>query len=143
MESLRAMLRIYVVALALLVSATLAFVAITTKDGLIAQLFLAIWCFIITAVVLSVYREESAIAQNPIPVSGIVSEVKLGHRGRRRVRYQFVALDGARYEGESDWGVVKPITVGSDLVVLYKSLDPAVNRPLKRFWLYSFHPYGS
>jgi len=143
MQSLRATIRIYVVALALLLSATLAFLAITTKDGLIARFFGGLWCSITAGVVLSAYRKESGIAQNPVPVSGTVIEVKLGNRGRRTVRYQFVASDGTRYEGQSDWGVVKPITLGSDLVVLYKLLDPSVNKPLTRFLLYSFQPYGS
>ena len=98
-QSLRATIRIYVVALALLLSATLAFLAITTKDGLIARFFWGLWCSITAGVVLSAYRKESGIAQNPVPVSGTVIEVKLGNRGRRTVRYQFVASDGTRYEG--------------------------------------------
>jgi hypothetical protein len=143
MQSLRATLRIHVVVLAVLLCLTLAFVAITTDEGLIARLFFGLFCSVIAGVVLVVYRKESAIAEDHVIVSGTVTEVKLGHRGRRNIRYHFVALDGLQYGGESDWGVVKPISVGADLLVLYKPLDPAVNQPLTRFWLYSFHAYAS
>jgi len=142
MQSLRATLRIHVIALAISLCLTLAFVAITTKEGLVARFFFGLWCLIIGGVLLTVYRKESAIAADHTTVSSTVTEVKVGHRGRRNIHYRFVALNGVQYKGESDWGV-KPISVGADLLVLYKSLDPAVNRPLARFWLYSFHTYTS
>ena len=71
-----------------------------------------------------------------------MTEVKTGRRGGRNIEYRFVALDGVQYEGESDWGA-RSVGVGNNLLVLYKSLDPAVNLPVTRFLFYSFDAYGS
>jgi hypothetical protein len=137
MESLRANLRIHVVALALLLCSTLAFVAVTSSHELLVQFIFGAICLGITGVSLAVYRKESGIADNHLVVTGTVSEVNRGgRRGGRTIKYGFVAADGVQYAGESNW--FGNIGAGSDVTVLYKPLDPTINLPLKQFLFYSF-----
>jgi hypothetical protein len=74
--------------------------------------------------------------------SGTITELKTRARGRRSVKYEFVAFDGKQYQGESDWGTQRGST-GSEITVLYMPLDPTVNIPLKRFLYYSFRTVAS
>jgi hypothetical protein len=142
MESLRASLRVHVVAIAVLLCMTLAFVAITSKGEPTARFFFGFFFVAVVGVLLAVYRKETAIAESHAVASGTVTDVKRGRRWGRNIQYRFVAFNGAQYEGESDWGA-RSIGVGNGLLVLYKSLDPAVNLPLTRFLFYSFDAYGS
>jgi hypothetical protein len=142
MESFRASLRVHVVAIAVLLCLTLAFVAMTSKGEPITRFFFGFFSAAAVGVLLSVYRKETAIAESHVVASGTVTEVKTGRRGGRNIEYHFVAFNGGQYEGESDWGA-RSIGVGSSLLVLYKSLDPAVNLPVTRFLFYSFDAYGS
>jgi len=70
-------------------------------------------------------------------VSSTVTELRTGSRGRSNIKYEFVAMDGKQYRGQSDWGAHR-VQVGSEVPVLYKPLDPAVNLPLPRFLFFSF-----
>jgi hypothetical protein len=96
MQSFRASLRIHVVALAVLLCLTLAFVAITSKQGPIARFFFGFFCLIIAGILLAVHRKETAIADSHVIVSGTVTEVKTGRRGSRSIKYHFVAFDGVQ-----------------------------------------------
>jgi len=142
MGSFRASLRVHVIAIVVLLCLTLAFVAITSKGEPSARFFFGFFSVAVVAVMFVVYRKETAIAESHVVASGTVTEVKTGRRGGRNIEYRFVALDGVQYEGESDWGA-RSVGVGNNLLVLYKSLDPAVNLPLTRFLFYSFDAYGS
>lgn len=142
MQSLRASLRIHVVSLVVLLCVTLAFVAITSKQEPNARFFFGFFCLAIAGVLIAVYRKETAIADSHVVASGSVTEVKPGRRRSRNIKYRFVAFNGVQYGGESDWGA-KPVLVGTNLLVLYKPLDPAVNLPLTRFLFYEFDVYGS
>ncbi len=66
-----------------------------------------------------------------------MTKLKAGSRGRRNISYQFVAFDGKQYRGESDWGAQR-VQVGNEVLVLYRTLDPAASLPLPRFIFYSF-----
>jgi len=90
---------------------------------------------------MAVYRKESALAQDHLVVHGTVTELTKGRRGGRGIKYQFVAFDGKQYRGESGWGA-KGMEVGSELLVLHKTLEPAVNVPLGGFIFYSFQSTG-
>jgi hypothetical protein len=137
MESLRANLRIHVVALAVLLCLTLAFVSVTSRHELIAQLIFGAICLVVAGVSLAVYRKETGIADNHLVVTGIVTEVNRGgRRGGRTIKYRFVTVDRVQYAGESNW--FGNIGAGSEVTVLYKPLDPTVNLPLKQFLFYSF-----
>ena len=87
------------------------------------------------------YRKESALARDHLVVRGTVTELTKGRRGGRGIKYQFVAFDGKQYRGECGWGA-KRTEVGSELLLLYKALDPAVNVPLEGFLFYSFQSTG-
>jgi hypothetical protein len=141
-QSLRASIRIHAVAIAVLLCFTLAFVAATSNQELIARFIFGFFCLAIAGVLLDVYRKETAIAESYVVGSGTVTEVTTGGRRNLNIKYHFVAFNGVQYGGESDWSS-KAIGVGTNLLVMYKSLDPAVNLPLKRFLFYSFFAYGS
>jgi len=112
MQSFRASLRVHVVAIAVLLCLTLAFVAIMSKEEPIVRFFFGFFSVAIVGVLLAVYRKETAIAESHVVGSGTVTEVKTGRRGGRNIEYRFVAFNGVQYEGESDWGA-KPIGVGT------------------------------
>ncbi len=135
-QSVRPSLRIHVVGIAILLCMTLAFVALTSKDATPRILFV-LFCLVFTGTLIAEYHKESVLAEDHLLASSTVTELKRGRRGRRSIRYQFVAFDGKQYRGESDWGAQK-VQVGSEVLVLYKPLDPAVNLPLPRFLFYSF-----
>ena len=142
MQSLRASLRIHVVALAVLLCLTLAFVSITSRHELVANLLFGAICLVVMGVSLAVYRREREIADSHVVVVGTVTEVNSdGRRAGRTIKYRFVAVAGVQYAGESNW--FGNIGAGSDVTVLYKPLDPSVNLPLKQFVFYSFDAYGS
>ena len=136
MQTLRLSLRIHVVGIAVLLGVTLAFVAVTSKDTA-PRIFFALFCLALIGTVLALYRKESALAEGGLVVSGTVTELRTGSRGRPNIKYEFVAMDGKQYRGQSDWGAHR-VQVGSEVPVLYKPLDPAVNLPLPRFLFFSF-----
>jgi hypothetical protein len=141
MQNLRASLRIHRIALAVLLCLTLTFVAITSRQESLARFFFGFFSLATAGVLLVVYRKETAIADSHLVASGTVNAVKAGHRGGN-IEYCFVAFNGVQYSGESDWDG-EPIRVGTNFQVLYKTLDPAINQPLKQFLFYSFDAYGS
>jgi len=141
MQTVRASLRVHAVGVAILLCLTLAFVALTSKDT-VPRIFFALFCLVLTGISIAVYRKESALAQDHLVVRGTVTELTKGRRGGRGIKYQFVAFDGKQYRGESDWGAQR-VQVGSEVLVLYQPLNPAVNLPVTRSLFYSFRSYGS
>ena len=142
MHALRPTLRIHVVTVAIMLSLTLLFVAFSRKEELIARLFFELFSLVVPAVLIMIYRKETTLADDHLIASAAVTEVTRGRRGRRYIKYRFIALNGLEYRGESDWGR----STGSgetSVTVMYKTLDPAVNQPLTRFLFYSFDAYGS
>jgi hypothetical protein len=120
---------------------TLAFVALTSKDAA-PRVFYGIFFLLVTGVAVAEYRKETSLAAGHLVGNGTITELKTRARGRRSVKYQFVAFDGKQYQGESDWGTQR-VSVGSEIPVLYLPLDPTVNVPVKRFIFYSFHAVAS
>jgi hypothetical protein len=141
MLPLRASLRVHVAAIAVLLCLTMAFVALMSKDAA-PRVFYGVFFVLITGVAVAVYRKETSLAEGHLVGSGTITELKTGARGRRSVKYEFVAFDGKQYQGESDWGTQR-VSIGSEIPVLYMPLDPTVNVPLKRFLYYSFHAVAS
>ena len=137
MLPLRASLRVHVAAIAVLVCLALAFVALTSKEAA-PRAFYGIFFLIITGIAVAEYRKETSLAEGHLVGNGTITELKTRARGRRSVKYQFVAFDGKQYQGESDWGSQR-VSVGSEIPVLYMPLDPMLNIPLKRFLFYSFN----
>jgi hypothetical protein len=136
MQTLRPSLRIHVAGIAVLLCVTLAFVAVTSKDAA-PRIFFALFCLALTGTLLALYRKERVLAEGHLVVSSTVTELRTGSRGRPNLKYEFVAIDGKQYRGQSDWGAQR-VQVGSEVPVLYKPLDPAVNLPLPRFLFFSF-----
>lgn len=141
MQSLRGNLRVHAVALAILICLTLAFVSLTSKDA-VSRIFFGLFCLGVSGVVIAEYRKETILSEGHLVGSGTITEVRTGARGRRSIKYQFVAFDGKQYRGESGWGT-RRVTVGSEISVLYMPLDPTVNIPLKGFLFYSFQLVAS
>jgi hypothetical protein len=121
---------------------TLLFVALTRREEFITRLFFGVFSLVISAVLTAIYRKETMLANDHLIASATVTEVTRVRRGRRHIKYRFVALNGLEFRGESDWGR-KTISGGTSITIMYKSLDPAVNQPLARFLFYSFDAYGS
>lgn len=141
MPQLRASLRTHVAAIAVLLCLTLAFVACTSKDTA-PRVFSGIFFLLVTGVAVTEYRKETSLAESHLVGNGTITELKTRARGRRSVKYQFVAFDGKQYQGESDWGTQR-VRVGSEIPVLYMPLDPTVNVPLKLCLFYSFDAVAS
>ena len=141
MSPLRASLRVHVVAIAVLLCLTLAFVAVTSKD-VVPRFFYGTFFLVVTGVAVAEYRKETSLAESHLVGSGTITELITRARGRRSVKYQFVAFDAKQHDGESDWST-QQVTIGSEISVLYRPFDPTVNVPLKRFLFYSFDPVAS
>ena len=89
----------------------------------------------------AIYRKERVLGEGHVVVS-TVTELRTGRRGARTIKYQFVALDGKQYRGESGlWA--QRVKVGDEVPVLYNPVDPAVNLPSPSFLFYSFPLRGS
>jgi hypothetical protein len=141
MPNLRPSLRIHAV-IAILLCMTLAFVAVTRTEEIAARLFFGFLGVVVTVVLISAYRKETALAHDHMIVVGTITDIMTGRRGGHTIKYRFVALNGSEYTGESDWGA-RRISMGADVVVLYNPLQPTINQPVTRFLFYSFQPYGS
>jgi hypothetical protein len=142
MRSLRPTLRIHAVAVAIMLCLTLVFVALTRTEELIARLFFGFFSLVVPAMLIAIYRKETMLANDHLIASATITEVTRGRRGRRNIKYRFVALNGVEYRGESDWAR-KIASGGTSVTIMYKPLAPAVNQPLTRFLFYSFDAYGS
>ena len=138
MQTVRASLRVPALGLAILLCLTLAFVALTSKDG-VPRIFFAVFCLILTGSLLAEYREESVLAHDHLVVNATVTEVRRSRRGARTIKYQFLTFDGKQYRGESGWSW-RRVQIGGDVAVVYKAGYPDVNRPLSSFLFYRFRP---
>lgn len=140
MPDLRPNLKIHAVVLAILLCATLMWVALGKTEQSSARLFFGVFAIVISAVLIYVYRKEATLAYEHIIVAGTITAIKKRPRRKQVIKYRFVALNGAEFIGKSDWE--GQINVGREIVVLYNPLDPRTNQPLERFLFYSFQAYG-
>jgi hypothetical protein len=140
MPDLRPSLRIHAVVIAALFAATVAFVTMDRTEQTSTRLFFGVLGIGISITLIYAYRKETMLAHDHMIVAGTITEIKTRLRRRQMIKYKFLALNGLEYTGESDWE--KRTTVGAEIIVLYKPLQPSVNQPRKRFLFYSFEPYG-
>jgi hypothetical protein len=75
MLPLRASLRVHVVAIAVLLCLTLAFVAVTSTAAT-PRVFYGIFSLLITGVAVAEYRKETSLAEGHLVGSGIIIEIK-------------------------------------------------------------------
>ena len=142
MADLKPTVRVSVV-VAILLCTTLGFVSMTGTEQTAARFFFGGFDLVIAFALIYEYRKEAILARDHIIVGAVVTDIRTGRRGGRRIKYKFVALNGLQYRGESDyWGRLS-ISLGSDILVLYSPLQPTINQPLKQFLFYSFQPCGS
>lgn len=141
LPDLRPSLRIHAVGLAILLCATLAFIALDGAEHTWTRIFFGVFGIPVSVLLVHVYRKEASLAYNHMIVAGVITAIKTRPRRRQRIKYRFVALNGVEYTGKSDWQ--GRTNRGAEIVVLYNPLQPATNQPLKRFLFYSFRTYGS
>ena len=136
MQVLKARLRIPMIFLAIVLVVVLA-VCAWIETQTLARIFLAFLGAAAAIFLVTEYRKESHMAEAHLLVDGKVIEVSRGRRGHRRIRYEFLRLDGKHYEGNSSWDDMK-VAVGNRVWVLCRPDDPSINKPLERFLFYSF-----
>src|SRR5262249_20379602 len=143
MPNIRPNMRVHAVVSAILLCIALGLVAMTRTEQVGARLFFGVFDIVITFALIYEYRKETILAHDHAIVAGTVTNILPGRRGGRRIKYRFVALNGLQYRGESDYWRRLPMGVGSDVVLLYRPLEPTVNQPVQQFLFYSFQSYGS
>ena len=136
MQVLKARLRIHMIFLAIVIVLVLA-VCAWIETQTLARIFLAFFGAAATIFLVTEYQKESRLAEAHLLVEGAVIEVSRGRRVHRRIRYEFLGLDGKHYEGNSGWNDIK-VAVGDRVWALCRPDDPTINKPLERFLFYSF-----
>ena len=136
MRSLRAHLRSYAIALALVFCLTLAFVTVTSHNT-VSMIFWGAFTLATSGFLIGLFRKEKTIAEDHLTARSTVTSVSSGRRGGLTITYVFIALNGKEYGGSSDWWG-KKVQVGSELPVMYKTLKPELNLPSMQFLFYSF-----
>lgn len=143
MPTVRPNVRVHAVVVVILLCITLGFVATTRTEKTAARIFFGAFGIVIAVALIYTYRKEAMLAHDHMIGAARVTDVMIGRRGGRMIKYRFVALNGLEYTGESNYWGRLPILVGADVVVVYSPLQPTVNRLLKQFLFYSLQPYGS